>query len=98
VKYLTTIRDERSFATAVAKQKMVKPKVDTINGNLRPLSSEKGAQHKGPVANPRTQRETPSVATSLSIPYIMITVGMAEVKMLLAIATAMVRNPNRAEM
>ncbi|GMF73285.1 unnamed protein product [Aspergillus oryzae] len=43
------------------------------------------------------ESETPRVATSLSILYIMITVGMAEVKILLAIATTIVRSPSNPE-
>ena len=51
----------------------------------------------GPVANPRTYRDTPSVPTSRLIPCMSMIVGMSEVKMLLAMATVILARATIAE-
>lgn len=43
-----------SFATATAIWNIEKPKIPISSGKRRPLSSENGAQTKGPLAKPRT--------------------------------------------
>jgi hypothetical protein len=80
----------RSFATAVAKQNTLKPNMLRVKGIRRPFNSEKGAQMRGPVANPRIYSDTPSVTTSLEIPYMLDSVGIAVEKILLVIETTIV--------
>jgi hypothetical protein len=57
-----------SFATATAILKTENPKAAMMIGGRLPYNSEKGAQTIGPNAYPRTNREVPSVATSLPTP------------------------------
>jgi hypothetical protein len=82
--------DCRSLETAVAKENTVKPNMPNTNGIRRPLSSEKGAQTRGPIANPITYKETPRVPTSRDIPYMADRRGMIVEKILLVSVTTIV--------
>ena len=52
------------MATADAMVKMAPPNIPAVSGHRLPISSEAGAQIRGPDAKPRTYRVVPSVPTS----------------------------------
>ena len=52
------------MATADAMVKMAPPNMPMVSGHRLPISSEAGAQIRGPEAKPRTYRVVPSVPTS----------------------------------
>lgn len=88
--HLQTRIEVRSLDTAVPNENAVKPKVEMMKGRYRPFNSENGAQTTGPIAKPSTYRDTPSVTTSRSTPWIRTSEGMAVAKMALANVTTMV--------
>jgi hypothetical protein len=90
--------DCKSFDTAVAKENMLKPNMLIRKGMRRPLSSENGAQTRGPVAKPRTYKEIPSVPTSRDTPYAVVIGGMAAEKILLVNVTTTVDRLMRTKM
>ena len=79
---------------AVPMEKIEKPNMDIINGNFRPLNSDNGAHRSGPVANPSTYRDNPSIPTSVETPKCKATAAVAAEKILLAKAAVNVVYPS----
>lgn len=80
----------RSFDTAVTKENTLNPNILRVNETRRPFTSEKGAQTRGPVANPRMYSDTPSVTTSRDSPYKPDIVGIVVEKILLVYESTIV--------
>lgn len=68
--------------------------MDIINGNFRPLSSDRGAHRSGPVAKPSTYSDNPSIPTSVETPNCRATAVVAAEKILLVKAAVNVVYPS----
>ena len=84
----------RSFPTAEPIEKIEKPNMAIINGSFLPRNSESGAHKSGPVANPSTYNDNPSIPTSVETPNCSATAAVAAEKMLLAKAAVNVVYPS----
>ena len=84
---MSTVQTEKKSL----QRKMAKMKNPRNSGIFRPYSSDNGPQIIGPMANPRTKREVPSVITSADTPNNFAVAMVAVLKTLLAKVIQIVR-------